>query len=108
MRKASVPARSSFLLFVLSATLLLPFCPRAHALNPRLDINQYAHTSWKNREGFANGVIGSIAQTADGYLWLGTDSGLYRFDGVRAVAWQPPPNQRLPSNYISALLVTRD
>ena len=108
MKKSFVPARTRFLQFVLSAALLLPFCPRAHALNPHLDISQYAHTSWKNREGFLNGVIGSIAQTADGYLWLGTDSGLYRFDGVRAVAWQPPSNQRLPTNYISTLLVTRD
>ena len=108
MKKSSAPARYRFLLFVLSAALLLPFCPRAHALNRHLDISQYARTSWKNREGFLNGVIGSIAQTADGYLWLGTDSGLYRFDGVRAVAWQPPSSQRLPTNYISTLLVTRD
>lgn len=108
MKKRFVPARSRSLQFVLSAALLLPFCPRAHALNPHLDITQYAHTSWKNRDGFLNGVIGTIAQTADGYLWLGTDSGLYRFDGVRAVAWQPPSNQHLPTNYISTLLVTRD
>lgn len=108
MKQSFAPAQVRFLQFVLSAALLLPLCPRAHALNPSLDISQYAHTSWKNREGFLNGVIGSIAQTADGYLWLGTDSGLYRFDGVRAVAWQPPSTQRLPTNYISTLLVTRD
>jgi signal transduction histidine kinase/ligand-binding sensor domain-containing protein len=107
MKKSSAPARTRFL-HLLSATLLLPFCPHAHALNPRLDISQYAHTSWKNREGFTNGVISSIVQSADGYLWLGTDSGLYRFDGVRVVAWQPPSNQHLPTNYISTLLVTRD
>src|SRR5262249_30355276 len=41
-------------------------------------------------------------------LWLGTDAGLYRFDGVRNVAWQPPSDQRLPSDVIASLLTTRD
>jgi signal transduction histidine kinase/ligand-binding sensor domain-containing protein len=108
MKKTSAPVRTRFLHCALSATLLLPFSPRAHALNPRLDVSQYAHTAWKNREGFTNAVISAIAQSADGYLWLGTDSGLYRFDGVRVVAWQPPSNQHLPVNDIVALLAARD
>jgi signal transduction histidine kinase/ligand-binding sensor domain-containing protein len=77
-------------------------------LNPALDISQYAHTSWKVREGFSKGYITSIAQTPDGYLWLGTEFGLIRFDGVRNVPWQPPPDQHLPSGYITSLLAARD
>src|SRR5689334_13935946 len=61
---------------------MLLVCPCALALNPALDISQYAHHAWRNSEGFAKGPINSIAQTADGYLWLGTDFGLLRFDGV--------------------------
>ncbi len=49
-----------------------------------------------------------MAQTPDGFLWLGTEFGLYRFDGVRAVLWQPPGGEQLPSNYIRNLLVARD
>ena len=44
----------------------------------------------------------------DVYLWLGTDFGLLRFDGVRFVAWQPPGNEHLPSNAIAGLLVSSD
>jgi signal transduction histidine kinase/ligand-binding sensor domain-containing protein len=92
--------------------LLLPsilfLCPCAFALDPALDVSQYAHTAWKVRDGFVKGAITSIAQTADGYLWLGTEFGLYRFDGVRAVPWQPPAGEQLPSNYIRNLLVARD
>ena len=85
------------------------FClPSAFALDPSLDISQYAHTSWKVRDGFANGAIEAIAQSSDGYLWVGTEFGLVRFDGVRAVPWEPPPGQQLPDVHITTLLLSRD
>ena len=73
-----------------------------------LSVSQYAHTAWRTREGFAAGSIVAITQTPDGYLWLGTDYGLQRFDGVRSVPWQPPRGQRLPSNDIFSLLCAKD
>src|SRR5260370_30458057 len=82
--------------------------PCAFALNPALDVSQYAHTAWKIRDGFSKSDIHSIVQTPDGYLWLGTELGLLRFDGVRNLPWQPPQNQRLPSNFITRLLAARD
>ena len=86
----------------------LALCSCAFALNPSLDINQYAHTAWTVREGFFKGTITAIAQTPDGYLWLGTESGLLRFDGVRSVPWQPPPSEHLPSGPVRSLLAARD
>src|SRR6266851_1474124 len=88
--------------------ILLACCACASALDPSLDVSQYAHTAWKVRDGFTKGAINSIAQTPDGYLWLGTDFGLARFDGVRVVPWQPPGNQHLPTGTIFSLLVARD
>jgi signal transduction histidine kinase/ligand-binding sensor domain-containing protein len=90
------------------AGMLLAGAPYAFALNPALDVSQYAHTAWKIRDGFTRGVINSIAQTPDGYLWLGTEFGLLRFDGMRNVPWQPPPDQHLPSSNITKLLVATD
>src|SRR5580704_12213602 len=92
----------------LLASALTFWRPCALALNPALDVSQYAHTAWKIREGFSKGTIVAIAQTQDGYLWLGTEFGLLRFDGVRYVAWQPPADQGLPSSYIRSLLAARD
>ena len=91
---------------VLLIILLWP--PRAAlALNPDLEVSQYAHTAWTVRDGYTLGAVFAIAQTHDGYLWLGGEFGLFRFDGVRYVPWQPPAGQRLPDKPYS-LLVTRD
>jgi ligand-binding sensor domain-containing protein/signal transduction histidine kinase len=92
----------------LLAWVLLAWCPCAFALNPSLDVSQYGHTLWKIRDGFTKGAVIAIAQTPDGYLWLGTEFGLFRFDGVRNVPFQPPEGQQLPSTQIFSLLVSRD
>jgi PAS domain S-box-containing protein len=93
---------------VVSLAILFACCGCLLALDPSLDISEYALRTWKVRDGFAKGYIHSITQTPDGYLWLGTEFGLFRFDGVRAVAWQPPENQRLPHGTIFSLLAARD
>src|SRR5215469_10801472 len=88
--------------------ILLACCRFSFALDPSLDVNQYAHTAWKVRDGFGKGTINAIAQAPDGYIWLGTDFGLLRFDGVRKIEWAPPSSQHLPSSFIYSLLAARD
>jgi len=87
--------------------VLVAGCGCGFALNPSLDISQYGHHAWTVRDGFSVGTIFAMAQTPDGYLWLGSEFGLFRFDGVRSVPWQPPAGQHLP-NVPYSLLVTRD
>jgi len=97
--------------FTLTGTLLfvvLAWCVSLYGLDRDSDISQYAHTSWKIRDGFLKGYVLSIAQTQDGYLWLGTERGLFRFDGVRAVPWPSLSKQQLPSSYVAALLAAHD
>jgi signal transduction histidine kinase/ligand-binding sensor domain-containing protein len=98
--------RDAFALGLAVAGVLLAPIP-AFALNPSLDVSQYGHTAWTARNGFSVGAIFAMAQTPDGYLWLGSEFGLFRFDGVEAVPWQPPPGQKLPERPY-ALLATRD
>ena len=95
-------------IIIVSTTILLLYCSSAQALNPSIHVSQYSHTSWKVRDGFARETIDAIAQTPDGYLWLGTASGLLRFDGIHNVPWQPPSNQQLPSTIIMSLLAAHD
>src|SRR5271163_302735 len=80
----------------------------ASALNPSRQISQYAHTAWRTEDGVFSGRPSVIAQTKDGYLWIGTNIGLMRFDGVRFIQWNPPAGKRLLDPRIFALLGTRD
>src|SRR5712692_9004416 len=94
--------------FVVPCVLFLAFATRpAYALDPITHISQYGHTAWRVRDGSLGGNTRAIAQTADGYLWMGTETGLLRFDGVRAVPWQPP-GEHLPSNHVTSLMVAHD
>jgi signal transduction histidine kinase/ligand-binding sensor domain-containing protein len=101
------PGRNVTVLSLVVCFVLFAAHARALALNPSLEVSQYAHTSWTARDGFSLGAIFAMAQTPDGYLWLGGEFGLFRFDGVRFIRWQPPAGQQLPSKPYS-LLVTRD
>ena len=93
---------------IIALGMMLARGPGAYALDPTLDVNQYAHTAWTVRDGFSKGNIYAMAQTPDGYLWLGTEFGLFRFDGVRSVPWQPPAGQHLPDKGIFNLVAARD
>ena len=98
-------AVTRLLLGAVSISIVL--CPHASAANPQLELDQYAHTAWPAREGLM-GATQAIVQTADGYLWLGTEFGLVRFDGTRFATWNPPAGEHLPSIDIMSLLAARD
>ena len=83
-------------------------CVAAFGLNPDRLMSQYAHSAWRTSDGFFNSAPTSVTQTSDGYVWIGTQNGLVRFDGVRFVSWTPPAGKQLPSAYVSCLLSARD
>jgi len=91
-------------LFVILAIWLAP----ARGLNPNSQLSQFGHAAWRIQDGFFNGAPFAVAQTADGYLWIGTSSGLFRFDGVQFVPWVPTSGQHLPAQLIVVLVAAKD
>jgi ligand-binding sensor domain-containing protein len=92
----------------LSLLLSLLTASSAWAVDPSLHISQYAHTAWRIQDGVFSGAPNTVTQTADGYLWIGTQAGLLRFDGVRFIPWTPPDGKRLPSSNVISLWGARD
>ncbi len=89
------------------AVLLVALCGRAYALDPTVRLSQYVLDDWQIAEGLPQSTVAAIARTPDGYLWLGTEEGLARFDGVRFTVFDDSNEAAIPNNYITALFVDR-
>jgi hypothetical protein len=71
-------------------------------------LEDMAHMGWERRDG-APSDITALAQTKDGYLWIGSRLGLFRFDGLQFASYPfTPADPKLPSSDISALAADRD
>lgn len=88
--------------------LLLGGCvANAYALNPAKALTQYSVTVWSQQQGLPQDTIRAITQTTDGFLWLGTDEGLARFDGYEFVSFGKDRGG-LPSNSVTVLAAGPD
>jgi diguanylate cyclase (GGDEF)-like protein len=80
----------------------------AFALDPAKAITQYMQTSWTSESGLPQNSVQAVAQTADGYLWFGTQEGLTRFDGAHFTTYTRHNAHGLASSFIQALAAGRD
>jgi signal transduction histidine kinase/ligand-binding sensor domain-containing protein len=99
-------SRSLAGVFLLGALFLLLSLKGARALAPEELITQLAHSSWGAKEGIVN--VEAIAQTRDGYLWVGTADGLFRFDGVSFTRWQQKGREPVPISRVGVLCAGSD
>ena len=88
--------------------LMLAIAPNAMALKRSVAITQYERVVWQRRQGLPTEGVTSIAQTLDGYIWLGTRDGLIRFDGVRFVLFDKKRVPTLPQNNIENIHAGED
>jgi signal transduction histidine kinase/ligand-binding sensor domain-containing protein len=82
--------------------LIVVLSQPARGLDPNKNLDQYAEQIWTTRDGLPADDVQSIIQTRDGYLWIGTEEGLARFDGVRFEIFNKLGGQ-LPGNYVYCL-----
>jgi len=88
---------------VFAAAILVSCVIPAKALDPHRMISQYARDRWTVENDFPGGDVTAIAQTPDGYLWIGTDRGLFRFDGIRFRVFQQANPESMPIGPVEQL-----
>ncbi|MBI3651904.1 MAG: PAS domain S-box protein [Acidobacteria bacterium] len=93
-----------FILLVLTGVWLLP----VQALAPPPAAARFINQVFQLDDGLPMNSVLSVAQTADGYLWLGTEEGLVRYDGKRFTIFNKSNTPELVEHFIQALLVSRD
>ncbi len=105
--KASVALMIRIAVRGLLALLVCAAAGRAFALDPSLLPTQYVLDNWQIPEGLPQSTAQAVARTPDGYLWVGTQEGLARFDGVKFTVFDSGNEPALPNKDICALLVDR-
>jgi signal transduction histidine kinase/streptogramin lyase len=89
----------------IAATL---WCASALALDPSLRLTQYRQQVWTPEDGLPQSSVRAITQTADGYLWIGTEQGLVRFDGARFVPFELRAADGILDGYVNTLYTDAD
>jgi signal transduction histidine kinase/ligand-binding sensor domain-containing protein len=104
-------ARSALLpgiIWYVGAVLLMGGASAAAALEPSTSLANYGRQAWAMENGLPQNTVQALAQTQDGFLWLGTETGLVRFDGVEFQTYDRNSSPALPGNDIRCLLATGD
>jgi signal transduction histidine kinase/ligand-binding sensor domain-containing protein len=106
VRSVRKPCRQRRVGFWLCSWLLL-YCAPLYGIDRDRSLDQLDHTGWTYKEG-APGEVHALAQTTDGYLWLGTATGLFRFDGIRFQPYTPQSGQAFPQRSVASLFAVPD
>jgi ligand-binding sensor domain-containing protein/signal transduction histidine kinase len=107
---ASTPARikhlcaSRSVLLAAAIASLLFTSSTAFALDPSTPLTSYARQTWVMENGLPQNTVTAILQTPDGFLWLGTEAGLVRFDGSNFQVYDHNSYKSMPGNDICCLL----
>src|SRR4051794_3828839 len=98
----------AWLRWAMALACTVAFTPGSVAADATNRVSRYGVRIWQAEDGLPQNSVFSIAQTRDGYLWVGTHDGLVRFDGVRFVGLDEKVAPELKHGWITALCATGD
>jgi signal transduction histidine kinase/ligand-binding sensor domain-containing protein/DNA-binding response OmpR family regulator len=95
------PLRRPAVLALAAAGILL--ARPSPALDPAKSIPQYVHESWQTEQGLPQNSVWALTQSVDGYLWIGTQEGLVRYDGARFTVYDARNHPAMGQSDVQAL-----
>src|SRR5258708_21808134 len=88
IKRRLIPAALSLAPYVSVGLIGFFWIQAAQALDPSRTLTRYGHDVWQREQGLPNNTVRAILQTREGYIWLATEEGLARFDGVHFKVWR--------------------
>src|SRR5262249_47445725 len=88
--------------------LVLSLAGSARCLDPHKSISEYVHNVWRSEDGLPQNSIQALLQTRDGYLWIGTQEGLVRFNGVEFKVFNKSNTDGMRHNDVRVLYEDRE
>src|SRR5215471_12461960 len=101
-------ARAGFLSWIFAALIFATTISNTLALDPAEQPANYIVAHWGTEDGLPHNQVRCIFQTRDGYLWIGTQQGLARFDGLTFTIFNQRNTPALPHNLITCFAETAD
>ncbi len=108
MRKLVSSSRRCLLTMATVGLSWAGFATEAVALDPDKALGDYVFKTWTPEEGLPHRLVYAVLQTHDGYLWLATQDGLARFDGVRFTIFDTRNTPAIVESTIRGLAETKD
>lgn len=103
-----IATNSNLLRSAIALVFALSFASSAIALEPTTPLANLNRQGWVMENGLPQNTVQALAQTADGFLWLGTEVGLVRFDGTSFVVFDQHSKPALPGSDVQCLLAAKD
>jgi ligand-binding sensor domain-containing protein/signal transduction histidine kinase len=88
--------------------LVLVICLPVLALDPNHTLSEYGRQVWFSENGLPQNTVQAITQTHDGYIWIGSQEGLARFDGVKFEVFDKQNTPQITSNDVRVLFEDRE
>lgn len=108
MKNSSTCRDERRLSWLVATLVLLCVAHTAAAIDPNRDLSQYIRDQWGSAKGFPGGQVYAISQTSDGYLWIGAEKGLVRFDGLNFQLFQHANTPVIPVGPIRSLVADNE
>jgi signal transduction histidine kinase/ligand-binding sensor domain-containing protein len=103
-----IPFSANFKCVVVASAMLFGFVPIGLALEPSTPLASYGRQAWGMENGLPQNTVQALVQTKDGFVWLGTEVGLVRFDGNSFQVFDKNTMPALPGNDVRCLLAAKD
>ena len=99
------PGQWQWLIINLSWVVIMLSSVSALALDPERENHQHLHDVWQIDDGLPQNGVAAIGQSQEGYLWLGTQEGLVRYDGQEFVVFDKYNTEAMLESQVRALAI---